>query len=463
MAKLMPAETLKRSPLDREAIIPLLATSPMDDLSLFIVLMPLWWYLGVEQIIWPIGLLVVALKVIWRHRGRVVVPRVVRWFFFFLCVQLLSGFFIEESYRWITFLRNFSTSFSAFLLLVILVNCVNTWREIQKLIRALLFSMGVAALIGLLGITGVWQPDFQPSISTLLPDWIKQTSFGSRFAQRSIGHSAFFLFFPYYRVRSIFLFATLYATALAVSLPVVMYVRQSSWGIWRRMFWTFIVGLLFVNLVFTTGRMALTAFIGGWLFFILFVRHRHRPSKLFFIFLFASCAMLISLAFFMQYGSGSRINTVMEGAGSIAMTRSTNERLSVYAITIEEALKKPVFGWATERDIPGLNLPLGSSSFYLALLFRHGIVGFIVFAIMLLSLWRSTRPFDRINPTHREAVALNQFLQYGRWSLVIALLDGMTTSPIIDATTMVVLWLIFSLLVAARRIGCRMNEEDRTS
>lgn len=436
--------------------LPFLTTPPMDDINLLIVLMPIWWFLGVEQFVWLLALPVIFIKMCWIRRGRLIVPEVSRWLMLFLAAYLISGTSLTELSQLGGFLRRFSVFVSSFLLLIIFVNSIHTWKQIQNTIRSLLFFMGTAALIGLLGIVGLWRPAFQAPAVNFMPGFLSRSLIGEFISSRTIGVYANLLNVQYFRVNSIYLYPIMYGTALAVTIPIALFARQSlSDKSKEKLIWTMLAILLVVNLVFTTGRMAWLAFLGGGLFLWFFVRQRRQSLDKLLLFFLVFGVLLFGGSILVM--SGALGKDLAEQVNSFIYARSTNQRLLLYAVTLEEYLKKPIFGWGVQIEHPAVNLPLGTHGYYMAILFRHGAIGLLMFALMLWSLWRGTRPIRTVGAVDARVLTINEFLQYGRWSIVAALLDGLTTVHLYDANLTIVLWVLYSLLIASRRIGLQIR------
>lgn len=46
---------------------------------------------------------------------------------------------------------------------------------------------------------------------------------------------------------------------------------------------------------------------------------------------------------------------------------------------------------------------------------------------------------------------MQDLLNYGGWALVATIFDGLATNPMTDMSTMVIIWLIYSLLFITRK------------
>jgi O-antigen ligase len=315
------------------------------------------------------------------------------------------------------------------------------------------YIMAIASIVGLLGTLSVWQPVFKSVLGQFLPPWILNTEYGGTIGYRSTGHYGWFAVLgPYFRVKSFFLFATLYASALAVSLPIALFLHSYARGKGEKLLLKGVILLLLVNLLFTTSRVATLSFLLGGFYFLTFVSRKQRLSRWLLVFLVLAMGLIL-LADIFQDGSSIIAETAAEYLERLAQARTSGDvRMAVYGYTLAGVAQRPLFGWGTERDVPEFHLPAGSHNHYLAVLYRHGIAGFLAFLGVLWSLWKETRP-----PAQKRGADLGnplfaKLLQYGRWVIVTALLDGVATVPITDATTMVTVWLIFSLLIASNRL-----------
>ena len=144
----------------RRVRLPWLETSPITDLTLTLSLLPLWWTLGVEQLIWmPVGLVALA-KVLAAQNGRLKIPPFALSSVMFLLVHAASGLFIVERFRIITFSRNFSAYLGATLWVLVLVNSIRSTSDARRVLRSIGVAMLGASIIGIAGIVGIWQAEW---------------------------------------------------------------------------------------------------------------------------------------------------------------------------------------------------------------------------------------------------------------------------------------------------------------
>lgn len=430
------------NPSSQRWSLPFYTTHPVTDLGGLFLLLPVWWVLGAEQFIWLLGVGAILLKIIVRQRFRLRLIPIANWLLLFLLVHLISGLFIVENERYITFVRNFSTYLTAWALLVVVVNSVQNWQQIRFLLMVVGVVLGIAGIVGLLGITKLWQPQFTSLVGQFLPEWIRNSSYGGEIAYRQTVSSAWFAGINYYRVKSFFLYATLYASALAIGIPVIWFLFHRATSGWQKGVSAGILLILLTNLLFTTGRIAILGFLLGGIYYLLFASRIRTPAKIGLLFILACAAISTAI---MPDLLSTTIDNFLYARGEGSFT----DRQFVYQQTLQGFWERPLFGWGTERRIPNSFYPTGSHSYYLGILYKQGLIGFLLFVTILFIIWRDSRPFYRqILPHH----PLAQWLHYGRWSLIAALVNSTTDILDLDATTFVLWWLLISLLLVSRHI-----------
>lgn len=442
-----------RRPRSRTFALP--KSSPVFAVCFLVGALPIWWLLGVEQIVWPIAMSLIALGVALERRTVPLDP-VLGLLALFLGTYAISALFIVEPDRYVTYLRNLSTYVSALFVLYVLMTTVRTWQQVRRILRAILFAMGVASVLGFLAILGLARPTFASPFGMLLPDWITATAFGSNIASRTVGWTSWFsVFGEYFRVKSIFLWPTTYAPALAFTIPIACMFFAQSRRLRSRALYGALALLMLVNLAFTTGRMAMIGLVAGGLYWFFFRTRRatHLTRAV-----MASLALVISLGAFAAAPRTLAPDQLIADAVYARGSGSPDARILIYRRTIEGALERPIFGWGTERDIRDVSsefiYPAGSHSYILGTLYKQGLAGFAVFVALWVAIWRLTRPWrpetgQRCSVTDRKQIA--EFFDVGRWIVVSVLITSLTTVLDLDATLLFFLFVIIGCLAALRR------------
>lgn len=413
------------------------------------IALPLWWLLGIEQFVWPlVGMIAIAV-----HR-RVSFAKQVKYLTLFVLLQLLSALFITEPYRYLTFARTWAANVGALFFFALLISAIRSIQDIRFLVRSITISMIFAGIVGLLAMAGVWRSPIISLLSSVLPESIGDTTYGQRLVYRTLGSSGYFVLLGnYFRINSFWLYATTYATTIVAVLPLVIWAVQHEQRLYK---WLHVIAILFlvVNLIFTTGRSAILGFTLGLLFFLL--RNVKKSS-------FAKAIALILLLFLLIAGSIG-ILALQDTPDYRSLESSNNkivslllmargegsfiDRVKIYQSTIAGFWQRPILGWGTERDIPGLPYPAGSHSYYLGVLYRYGLVGLLAMLIVVWSCWKELS-WLRI-PVHGPNVALVSSLQkYVQWSLTAVLINGFTDAWDLDSVTFVLIWVVLGVGISA--------------
>ncbi len=442
-------------------LLPFVDTGPLQDVMLALLLTPIWWWLGVEQFIWPVLLGISGVKVLYLQRWRLRVTPPVRWFVLFLVAVLLSSLFVEETARQLTYIRNLGAFVAGFLALVVITNRAHSWEWIDKLLNAVLFVMLLAGIAGLLAAAGIWRPAVHSIIGQLLPGSVAATSYGQAISVRVLGQLSWFSGLGvYYRLSSFFLFSNHFSSALIYVIPFFFLRFGQARGVKKLLVGLSILLLLF-NLILTTGRVATLSLLVGALYFSLFhsLYRRTIRALVAFVLTLALLLLLLTSAIEMTFvnqteGILGQASEVIEEFTFARGEGSFTSRSGVYEATLTGFLERPLFGWGTERDVEGLNIPAGSHSEYLAALYRQGLLGFVALIGLMISVWLATRP-----PSGQSArTPAGTFLRYGRWFFVASLINSIMTDPSVDTTAYVLLWVLLALLISSSQLIRRQNE-----
>lgn len=426
-------------------VVPFVTTTPLTDVAWTVALLPLWWLLGIEQFVPPAATAWAALKVVATRRTIAWNP-VMTSLVVFLAVAATSVIFVVEPFRYVTFVRNGAMYLTAaFVTFVVLQE-----RDVRTAARTLFPAIAVAILasgaVGLLGIFGVWRPQFDAPVIHVLPSALLDTAYGSRVAGRRIGGIAWFTGLgTYFRVNSLFLFATMYAAAIALTMPVMIQLyRASRWR--QRGFYTVAIAMVSLNLVFTTGRVAAIALVAGAVvWWALPPRRRGRGVR----FALAALAMVIALAAvpLPAWQDVAEATVFARGGGSVA------DRWTIYTETVHGWLQRPWLGWGTERDIvdrSGFEYPAGSHSAVLGVLYRHGIVGALAFATVAITMVAPMRILlSGYAGNDPEVLERYELLRTGAWTLATAAVLSMTTVLDLDATVFLLMWTVLAVTIRA--------------
>lgn len=433
--------------------VPFVTTSPIDDLAWVIALLPVWWLLGLEQFMSPLVAILAAIKVLATRRAVAWNP-VLTALVVFLVPVAISVLFVSESFRYVTYVRNGGMYLMAILVVFVVMQARDARQAQRTLFPAIAFALAAAAVLGILGITGVWRPRFDGAIGSFLPSALADTEYGARVIERRLGGGAWFAGLGgYFRVNGPFLYATMYAAAIAVAFPALLHVWRQARGL-GRFAWTLVAGLVLVNLAYTTGRVGTIALIVGaivWWVATWKPNKRHVRAVL-----LLTIAVLVGLLVPPETWSETIEATVLaRGSGSV------DDRATIYVETVRGWFERPWFGWGTERDIvgrSGFQFPAGSHSMILGALYRHGIVGLLAFFTVALVIAHQLR-YVLTAASNRTGAAVERFeaMRAGAWTLAAATVISLTSVLDLDATAYIWTWTILAVALRAAREEARLR------
>lgn len=341
-----------------------------DILKCIIYPLPVWWLLGVEQlIIFSFGILSFFYFL---SEKKLDVKQHESLLLLFLASTFLSIFFVYEPSRLLEIFR----STIAFITLIF-----GSWfigqliaekgeKNVLKYIYILFLWCIFSALISFFLTNFTW---IAP-IEKIIPGALKEFHLVRDLYYKRLGDHYFSLFGPFWRPRGFFSYSTALAFSVALLIPVIhyykKYTRSTAWisvTIW--------LGVLVV--IATTTRITLIAVIIVYIFFSLFVYKNYRKYIL-----YSSPIIILSLFYIFE-----TINLVdifyvfmeIRGAGS------ANFRINLYYTALEYYSERPFFGWGAQVPHDDFYAALGSHSGYLNILFCYGIIGFLLFYTGILN------------------------------------------------------------------------------
>lgn len=429
------------------ARVPFVTTSPIEDLAWVIALLPVWWLLGLEQFMSPLVAILAATKVLATRRTVAWNP-VLTALVVFLVPVAISVLFVSEPFRFVTYLRNGGMYLTAILIVFVVMQARDSEHAQRTLFPAIAFALAAAAFLGILGITGVWRPRFDGAIGAILPSALADTEYGARVIERRLGGAAWFSGLGnYFRVNGPFLYATMYAAAIAVAFPALLHVWRRARGL-GRLAWVLVAALVLVNLAYTTGRVgAIALIVGAIVWWVATWQPSRRHVRA--VALMTIAVLVVLLVPPGTWSEAIEATVLARGSGSV------DDRTTIYLETLRGWSERPWFGWGTERDIvgrSGFRFPAGSHSMILGALYRHGIVGLLAFFTVALVLAYQLRTVLTA-ASNRTTVAVARFeaMRAGAWTLAAATVISLTSVLDLDATVYVWTWTVLAVALRAAR------------
>jgi O-antigen ligase len=433
-------------------------TTPLADLRLVLLLLPLLWALGLEQILPPV-LLAFAFGKLLLLKRRLRIPFALTLFLLFLVWQFVSATSIDISSNWILFGRNFISYLTGWIIAVVIINGVRHSSDLAALIRALLWLALLASLIGVVFAAGLLPNRFEALlVPDLLPGSIKQSQFvqESIIQRMVINPEAQLGGITYPRVSSIFLFPTGAASGFLLMLCILHLRVQMSRR--RRLFWLGVLLLAFVIFLLTAARLAIIAllFVIGIRIYLSW-RKRYKLPRWFWL-LFTLLAAFPILILILT--PNSPLFAAIDAMFVATRADSFTNRLEVYIATLTSWQERPLIGWGTPRVISTVKLaPAGTHGEYLSILYNFGFIGFLLYLTFWGSVWLQLGQRLRYTWHNKRSPILLFYLTIATGLLGINL-NGMANGMHFDMVVIILLWTFIGLAHLPAQFIANLNKNS---
>lgn len=344
--------------------------------------LPVLWLLGGERLLSPIVITAAAAVLALGYRpARRGVPAAMAWGLAFVVADLLSGFQVMGAGRMATFAWDLSLYVAFFCLAFTIYRFARTPDDVRSVLTAaigiLLFSHALTLYFLLVGPI-----EFSTLAGHLLPADVRNTPTGQMVALHSVGRDLWFFGIDN-RVSGIFGPSIHLGAAILLSVPMI-YVHCAGTRRVARMAWLAVLMLSLVILVYSQARTAIvvTAVLLPALVAVSWLMNTRVASPRLIV---PILAMGLILALMAALSIAPAVSEPAREFFVEARASSANTRFEIYRQTVEAIPDNPLLGHGTQRDVSDLRYPLGSHSWYLAVLYKHGLLGFVPFLAFLLS------------------------------------------------------------------------------
>jgi O-antigen ligase len=397
----MNSSTLSPSttPQSLRARIPLVSTSFANNLWYYALLWPVWWALGIEQILLPFFALYELVRFLiradWQVRlnstGVIALLLALWW--------LVPVFWVDREFLDI-YLKETAAIWSQAIFLILIYNEIRTGREWRTLVRVLTIMAVYTALAGVIYLAGVWRGGFTSVFGAFLPQsLVNNSAFFSSIAIRQFGSPAGEVGLLPIRLRGFSLSYSSLSMICLLLIPFIYWRMTQSRGV-GRLLMAGLAFILFVCLLFTESRISYLAFAAAVPFFLVLrwglLRGHNRPLTI------ALALAAMGAGILLVYIAQGLIFDTLQAAFIDLRPSSWIVRLNIYVVTLRLLPEHPIAGWGVPVRIPGASnvYSAGTHSSYLGMLFQHGIVGLVLYLGLWLSIWVVVirglrRPVDR--------------------------------------------------------------------
>lgn len=384
--------TKKKQRFLEEKRIPFINTPPASDLAWTLILVPLWWVLGLRFIVFHMLAVVIAAKTFFRKRAlnqKMVFPAESGWLLGYAGVYLLSLAVNGENIpfsRMLASLNNLSYWILGWVIIWIVANNISregvlSWLRSARVlglasglfvIAAMACGLFVNRDLKIQSILGAVLPDNLIQIisekapllhHSLSPHIVAPTLIFRNWVPRPVGFNV-------------------YGTALAVSMLILMVLTWAGYKMTgKKRGKGIVLSLEAAALILSFSRIAVLSFILAGAAVFLLVHHKKRAVRMGMV-LFC----LLLMVFIIVYSPQKIWKTASEFRRG-----STIFRMRLYKLTFEEALKKPVLGHGHKPRPEDLPVPVGSHSMYMGVLYKTGFAGLAVFLLFWAAVFRRWR------------------------------------------------------------------------
>jgi hypothetical protein len=427
--------------------LPFISTSCCWDLRASLLLLPLWWILGLDQFIWPLLAGWIFIKWCLKHQ-ELRMPKVFAVFLVMLMMFLVSATAIEESRRYLSFVRNLGVYCGGFLTIFLVVQTHRSIESVKKTFTTFLLLSMIVSLSGVLAILGA-DFSFQSLLGYLVPGELKVGYLTNIFEKTFTKSEASWFASGFVRPKGLMMYPNLLAGLILMSWPFkALYLIHASnrWKRWLLMF-------LVVDVVVVLHTLSRSAWVGGAVAFLLLLIAGRIPTGK--TVQWVVGLFLVSLLM-IPFGVGDIVTKRFVEKGHSNESRTLN-----YSLVLEESVKSPrafAFGHGTQTDIMELTQPLGSHSTYFGILYKYGFCGLGLFVLFVMKVFKSS-----LHVIHSSQIKL--WRHFGRalfCSLTVLFVQAMFVEIDVDVIYAQVSWIICGLAISLHEIFIRIESPDKT-
>lgn len=342
-------------------------------------LFPLWWAMGLSELIWPaFGLLMIVSLF---RNGSVAIPRFAMAWVVFLLIVAASGFMLEEQqdvYSWVI-------RFSQYVSVGLIVPYVLTHRNHTpaRIVFGSATALFLASVVG--GYLGLLLGDFsfRSPLAYVLPGGFQANSFVRDVVNPSFADIERFLGrFEVTRPKAPFTYTNGWGAAMGLLFPFAIHDAITGFGVSRR--------IARIGILASAVPIMLSLNQGLWI----------------------SIAAGVGYAALRAAGRGdSRVVLQLLGVGliaTIAITatplsntiqsdlqnpNATEDRFELYEATLAELPNSPIIGFGGPREVREGLPPAGTHGQLWIVLFSHGAAGALAYFTFVAGLFWSTRRY----------------------------------------------------------------------
>lgn len=357
------------------------------------------------------------------HRSPIDVPLLM------LFISYIVSFYNIQAVDLAYGIGRFEMMTATWLMFYIVASVPETRRDFERLLAFQAISVLLVCLVGIFEMTNPGR--------TLIPGWIE---FGNI---SSPGASAFGI-----RVGSAFYDYELLCEYCAIQAPLILFLFLRAGSLLQRVAYGGLLGLV-VFVMFTTVTRGGIISLGMGLLYLLWVLRRRLTVVAVMTTAGALAAGLIGMNWFVSTYTHTG-NMFERLSASTVSGLIPDNRAEVWPAAWNRIFEHPFIGHGPYYSIlGGARLYWFPHSLYLYVANNVGFIGFAIFAWLLWTMFRITRP---TTDDLRHADSLRSFMIIARVQMVVFLIDEVKIEYLRNEVYAFQVWMMFGLMVAAHRL-----------
>lgn len=427
--------------------------TPKNLLSMTIILIPLWWLLGIGSIVFHIITLLVLLGLL-KGKGidrELKIPSELIFLGIFILVYMFSIAINLSNIpftRLLATLYNLSFWIEGFFIIMAIYNIPLEENDVLKIAKSFMIFGNICGMVSIAGIV-LWfcgQKNFilYSPIYKFVPDYLRDSLVGNTLSFSIV--AADYTSFGLLPRNSLFFgYAAALGMGMVVTIPMTLYyfkaIKKTSKSIIP-------ISIQCFALLFSLSRIAIIGLLFSWIIVNYFVR-RKTYSFIVKILLGVLIMMLLEIIY-------PSIFYRMVGFMEKFRGGSTDKRIYMYDESIRQTLENPFLGYGFKPKPKELGVPIASHSTFISIFYKTGAIGL---SFLLLLWWNIYRTWRKAIEKIRE----DKLIYFAR-NLGVVFISGIIwqLTEDLDAPAIVAFFyfLIIGLLIKLKQLKSEMFLAD---
>lgn len=342
---------------------------------------PLWWALGMGELIWPIMAVPMVLRLLTMERVRL--PRGFGWYALFMLWMLMSAIELNGPDRLIGFAYRALLYVSTVVVLLFVYNAPKRLVPNSALVKTML-AFWLATVAG--GLAGLVVPDleFKTVAEALMPARLLANDFIYTMVHPSVAQTQTFLGYPVPRPKAPFVYTNDWGGTYALLVPFLIAGYGLIRTFWKRTIIKVLAVLSLLPVVFSLNRTLWLCLVVTGVYGSFRLAARGKKSGL-------QGIVAVCLLFFFILNFGPTKSLIDDRVNT---PHSNQGRTTLYKEAIEGVKESPALGFGAPRpSVRNPNLPsVGTQGQFWLVLYSHGIPGALLFTgFLVYAMGRSRR------------------------------------------------------------------------